>query len=267
MVFDNDKPDDNLKEVVHAILMQKDSKKHVQMGRIGYLKNLGRKSDSSRREFKLNVMRDSSFVHDLCLEWLRKPGGQFNLVLQEDLKKYLNPGDSALRDKRLLRFKNALQEAIKMSKPLITINNKVLERVHDIQSSQLSQVVTDIPVAGDEEAVKIVEEAFKDFSKDEWNISDKDKNQGQVEIFTMFKEGYDVTVFGSVWRPIMDKWVSSSTEQRNITGQFWNYRRSRPLPHFAPLSKSLLQTMIRGWFVAKVLDKLDSSITDDGGKV
>ena len=75
----------------------------------------------------------------------------------------------------------------------------------------------------------------------------------------MFKEGYDATVFGSIWQPILNKWRKESKEQRGILGNFWNNRRARPLRHFIPISKALLETMIRGWFIARLLGKVNQS--------
>lgn len=259
IIFKSNASDNNLRDAVTEVLKQTDSK-------FALIKTSGkwkpkdpryRKSDSSLGEFKIETLRDTSYIQELALEWIRQPENQFNEAIREDLKKYLNPNDTALRDKRLQDFKNKLSEAIKMSQPLISVDNEIVQRVHDRKKSELSRVVTHIPVAGDEEAEKIVEDLFRNFDENEWEFSDTDKNQGQVEIFSMFKEGYDVTVFGSIWGPILNKWRSQSKEFRNIKGNFWNNRRARPLRHFVPVSKALLQTMVRGWFIARLLDKIE----------
>ena len=46
---------------------------------------------------------------------------------------------------------------------------------------------------------------------------------------------------------------------KRYLGNFWNNRRARPLRHFIPISKALLETMIRGWFIARLLGKVNQS--------
>ena len=120
--------------------------------------------------------------------WIRNPGNQFNEAIKENLKDYLNPGDTALRDKRLQEFKNKLQEAIKMSQPLINVDNEILQRVHNIKKSELSRVVTDIPVRGDDDAENIVDSIFRDFDDNEWNFSDIDQTKAKLKYFPCLKK-------------------------------------------------------------------------------
>ena len=265
IIYKSKEHENNLRDAVSDVLRQTDT-------RFALIRANGkwvpkdpryRKSDTSRSEFSIAILRDTSYIQELALLWIRDPGNQFNEAIRENLKDYLNPGDTSLRDKRLQDFKNKLQEAIKMSQPLINVDNDILQRVHNIKKSELSRVVTDIPVRGDDDAENVVKSLFRDFEDNEWEFSDNDQNQGQVEIFSMFKEGYDATVFGSIWRPILNKWRKESKEQRGILGNFWNNRRARPLRHFIPISKALLETMIRGWFIARLLDKIKTS--EDNG--
>jgi len=261
IIYSSKEPENNLRDAVSDVLRQTDTKFALISANGKWVPRdpRYRTSDSSRSEFSIEILRDTSYIQELALLWIRNPGNQFNEAIKENLKDYLNPGDTALRDKRLQEFKNKLQEAIKMSQPLINVDNEILQRVHNIKKSELSRVVTDIPVRGDDDAEKIVDSIFRDFDDNEWNFSDIDQNQGQVEIFSMFKEGYDATVFGSIWQPILNKWRKESKEQRGILGNFWNNRRAKPLRHFIPISKALLETMIRGWFIARLLGKINQS--------
>ena len=265
IIYQSEEEENNLRDAVSDVLMQTDTKFALFRANGNWTPKdpRFRNPKSSRSEFSIEILRDTSYIQELALLWIRDPGNQFNEAIRENLKDYLNPGDTALRDKRLQDFKNKLQEAIKMSQPLINVDNEILQRVHNIKKSQLSRVVTDIPVRGDDDAQNVVKSLFRDFEDNEWNFSDVDQNQGQVEIFTMFKEGYDATVFGSIWRPILNKWRTESKLQRGILGNFWNNRRARPLRHFVPISKALLETMIRGWFIARLLDKI--KISDNNG--
>ena len=75
-----------------------------------------------------------------------------------------------------------------------------------------------------------------------------------IQFFAVYNFAKDVTVFKSLWDSLMRSWFQNK-ENPVLTGM-WQWRRSRQLLHTVPLQQEVINTMISGWFTARIMNQI-----------
>jgi hypothetical protein len=82
-----------------------------------------------------------------------------------------------------------------------------------------------------------------------------DSDSDRIELSTFLSAPVQPVVISSLMGPIISDW---SRRRHKDKGGFWRWRRARPLGHAIPVAQATLMSMIRGWFVARVLNQIQS---------
>ena len=201
-------------------------------------------------------------------EWLHRPGTLIGNYMEEGLRDYLNPdlvGPKDLND-RLQRFEGQLIAALNAGAPLVDINTSVLVQVHDRHEVKYSTSFSEIPLPDKSPAREVLRKTLQ--ARGQWSEAITkafgDGGGAHIDIFTVLSEPYEPVVFDSLMGPIAAEWGarSKTPDQR---AEFWRWRRARPLTEALPFSPGVLDSLVRGWFVAGILGQLD--VGDDGAKI
>lgn len=200
-------------------------------------------------------------------DWLHREGTAAGKYMTEGLKDYLSPEAVGPTEhkKRLNRFEGQLNAALSAGAPLVKINASVLVQVHDRHEVSYTTSFSEIPLPDKSPSRDLLKKVLE--AKGHWNegiakaFSD---GAGEfIDIFTVLSEPYEPVVFDSLMRPIAAEWGARSKSDQKA--EFWRWRRSRPLAEALPFSPSVLHSLVRGWFVAGLMDQLE--VGDNGAKV
>ncbi len=149
-------------------------------------------------------------------------------------------------------------EALSLARPLASVSDQAMQRVHPGQQVEYRYKFSDIPFAGQPVAAALeealgsnprIDRATKEnFAR---SLSDED-GVTRVDIFGSYPN-YSPLAFDSVLVPAAQEWASMASQGR--TG-FWRFRRSRPLPASLPMTDAERRTMTAGWFVGQVIGRV-----------
>jgi len=219
----------------------------------------------SKGSFALNWQLEAVF--DRMRKWCNVPGSAFAEYGTEDLARYLDDEqpDKALLAQRQSQFRGALKAALRAAEPLARIDTGVVAQISDDEIRPARPIFSPIPFSIGSAARDIVIEVLKE--QDKWH-PELDKSFSEVkvdriDIMTTLSAVAPPIVFGSITSPILGDWAKEKETSDGIA-HFWRWRRTRPLPASLPMSPSVLEAMVRGWFVAQFLGRLRVSDVDTG---
>lgn len=191
-------------------------------------------------------------------EWVTQEATAIGNYLGEGLRSYLDPAKSSPKQnaERVAAFEGQLIAALRAGAPLVRINPAVLTRVHGTSPS-FSLQFSEIPLPEKSPARAALKRVLEARGLDNPSV-DQAFTDGEaqfIDVFTVLTEPYEPVVFDSLMRPIMSDWGAKRGTDFDRE-EFWRWRRARPLPEALPLHPGTLQAMVRGWFVAGLLDQL-----------
>ena len=194
--------------------------------------------------------------------WMRREGTPFHAYITEDLLSFFDesevtPGEFA---KRRDRYREQLQSALGASEPLVKLNPSLLRSVHDKAINEgTSLVFSSIPFREGTEMHAITKGVlgqmgfWDDATSDGWF---QDARVDGIEVFAMSGFPYQPIVMDSVMEPIARGWLRESNTQHSREA-FWKFKRARLLAEAIPAEPDVIMSMIRGWYVAKALSRLE----------
>ena len=94
---------------------------------------------------------------------------------------------------------------------------------------------------------------WDDATSDGWF---QDARVDGIEVFAMSGFPYQPIVMDSVMEPIARGWLRESNTQHSREA-FWKFKRARLLAEAIPAEPDVITSMIRGWYVAKALSRLE----------
>ena len=197
-------------------------------------------------------------------EWLTRDGTAVGRYMSEGLRDFLDAKNvsPAEHDRRLQRFEGQLIAALNAAEPLVSINASVLVQVHGRQEPRYATSFSEIPLPDKSAARATFRRVLE--ARGQWSeeiaTSFGDSASGFVDVFTVLGEPYEPVVFDSLMRPIAQEW-GARNKQPDSRAEFWRWRRARPVTEFVPMSPSVLDSMVRGWFVAGALGHLQMTDT------
>nr|WP_269813640.1 tubulin-like doman-containing protein [Ornithinimicrobium sediminis] len=191
--------------------------------------------------------------------WLVEGGTAMSRYMAENLAGYLSPEgvDPSVHADRLQRFEGALIAALNASAPLVKINPQVLVQVHEEAEPRSSVRFSEIPFAERSPAREVVQKVLQ--SRGQWSAEVErafgEGGQSFIDMFATLNRPFEPVVFDSLMQPVAREWGRRNTTS-DLIQEFWRWRRARPLAESLPMSPSIRQAMIRGWFTASRLKQL-----------
>lgn len=189
--------------------------------------------------------------------WVRLPDRPLGTFLNESLADFLRGGNQAEQNERIRGFERALQEAIDRARPLVTVDAARVQQYHGAVNGAgrgYLQINTPLPVASIPLAQEAVERVFNDIPRETLASRLDDGRQTSVQFTTFLSQTLHAMAFSSLATPIATAWGQGC--QANNLGNFWQWRRARPLPQAIPVPPDWLRELLRGWFVARLLDRI-----------
>lgn len=205
-------------------------------------------------------------------DWLMDSTTALGKFLAQGLTDYLIHPDPAEQSVRRKGFSKAFESALDLAAPLCSINQTLLGQLHPAvtkKSQYLIQMST-IPFV-EEGNLKDLFEISANLLKGKglWdaNIQRAFRLAGKVQsidMFTCTPSAMNPMVFTSLMGDIARSWASASVNQAKAKG-FWTNRRARPLMESLPVAGAVALEMVRGWFLAGLLDQRKIESTDQQG--
>jgi hypothetical protein len=206
---------------------------------------------------------------DFANKWLNIPGRAFHAYLEQRIATYLNDdADKEEQSKRQSRFVKEFQAAVSSADPLVQLDGGLLTEVHSPAGNDKSVVFSAIPVdAGDPlyEPLKDILVTYKywvEGASDKWFQGPGSAgNARYIDIFTQTAFPLQPIVMSSVMGPISQTWGAAAAKRVSRTN-FMKWRRGRTLAESMPASPEVWRQMLRGWYVARLLNQVTQTKDD-----
>lgn len=233
------------------------------------IERAGRKDQSmSNQPIKVSISTRPEEYVNRARHWLRRPGVAFSRYLDEDLASYLTDEsvDRSVLANRLSKFQEEFTAAVAASDPLVDVDATLLMNIHGKALGEKDSIVSTIPFSLQSDAGEIIKNVLSTYKVWDPNNSpkwfkDSTAKVRSIDIFSMQKHPYEPIVFSSIMQPIAKQWAENSNNPAT-RDTFWKWRRARSLEESIPAARPVIESMIRGWYVAKVLGQLDSDVSD-----
>jgi hypothetical protein len=212
---------------------------------------LRRRQTPSVAAFKVHI--EVAELRARTRRWIRRPDTPMARHLGQKLKDYLadhGRGGQAQAVK-IENFRNLLTQAVALSRPLITIDPSALARVHARQIDY-REVMTPMPFPDGHPGREAVARVFAGRSAAEFELLFGPEDAERIDIFTFLDAPVQPVVMSSLTFPIGAQWAQDRVKRS--VGGFWTWRRARQLPWFVPCTPEIRKAMVRGWFVARLLN-------------
>lgn len=232
--------------------------------------------DWSGGPIRLKVALSMDDIEERSRVWLMRRGTIFGDFLRQKLGSYLSPvgpGGVPVADfqSRLDRFRDGLQRTLDAATPLVDIDPAILQKIHPtsvMQNGRLTKLIPEpLPfrsgpaydaayrifearIGGDEERLK---NFFTDASED---------HEGVLYVSRLLGAVHPAAIT-SLTRPIQASWNNVRNNSSSV-GLFWQNRRARRLDEFVPVAPSVLDQMIAGWFVGRLLGRISDPNPETG---
>jgi hypothetical protein len=198
-------------------------------------------------------------------KWVSDPDSAFGRFLDTTLTAYLERDgvDPAVHGARIERYRAGLRQALLTSQPLVDVHVSTLSEVHKRAESTFQRITSTIPFADDKHPAKqVTTDVMLALGMGENEIGKcfGESKTSRVEIASLLTAPYQPVVFTSLMQPIASEWAAK--RDADPSG-FWRWRRTRPLQQFIPAAPEVRRHMMRGWFVARILNQLQTAAPID----
>lgn len=192
--------------------------------------------------------------------YVGRPGESFEEFCKVSLRDYVQGAGAAESElaNRRRDIDTKFAEALSLARPLASVNDQALQRVHPGQQVEYRYKFSEIPFAGQPVADTLAEvlranPRIDQATKDNYgrSLSDED-SVTRIDIFGSYPN-YSPLAFDSVLKPAAQQWAQTAGPGR---GAFWRYRRSRPLSASLPMTDAERRTMTAGWFLGQMLGRI-----------
>ncbi len=214
-------------------------------------------------------------IKDRVDQFFLNPSNSMGRFLESGLEEHLAkqgrevPGGN--HTKRLERFRKCLGSAMQMASPMCRIQDEMVSRLHNDGGLATSLTVQELPFDGGHPAHDVAKAiltgqdgvsagAFKSRSK---------TGMESVLVVRRLATPVHPAVVASLYEPIVKDWDKAVTPDDPATAikTFWNNKRARLLNEFIPLPKPAIESIVRGWFVGRLLGLITDPTPSTGPHV
>lgn len=190
------------------------------------------------------------------------PDASFSRYASVSLAEYARGDDvpESGREARNRELVGKFREALGLARPLISVSSDAVGALHIEQKDvsfrfKFSTLPFTDPTL--REQLQKVLEAHPALERSTFDgfrtaLSGAPEGVTRVDIFGSYMN-YSPLAFDSVLRSVARQWAQTPAYQR---GEFWKWRRARPLPASLPMGDVERQAMVTGWFLAQVTGDL-----------
>jgi len=202
------------------------------------------------------------------LGWLERPGSAWDKYLSLTIRGFVGSGDphdpDAPDPAELLanqaRLDAQLAAAIAAAAPFISLDGPLMGTVHDSTADErptlmFSPIPLESHATEDHVRSRLSEVGLPDDRIP--HVLNNDASITEVDITGLLAAPVSPLVVASLMRPISERWNAASTPA--LRRKFWEWRRAQPLDAFVPVTQALLRCMVRGWYTAQMLGRVDST--------
>jgi len=192
--------------------------------------------------------------------FVRRPGESFDEFCKVSLRDFVQ-GAGAAESELVTRRRDIttkFAEALSLARPLASVNDEALQRVHPGQQTEYRYKFSEVPFAGQPVADALFDvlrtnPRIDQATKDNYHRSLSDEDSvTRVDIFGSYPN-YSPLAFDSVLKPAAQQWARIAGPGR---GTFWRYRRARPLPASLPMTDDERRAMTAGWFLGQIVGRI-----------
>jgi len=208
--------------------------------------------------YRINV--DIYGIKDRATKILVEDGNPFGTYINESLDDYLDENKSSHEEflSKKTKFEQAFRKALSYSLPQIFINSSLQEDVHGKPEENVLKV-SPIGISSNKIREMLKEELLPYFNNSEENVNklftSQIINSQSITFFSHYKRPKDISVVKSLWKPIIEKWISAKANNKlSELYDFWLHKRSRPLEEFVPLHPENIESLIKGFFIARLMN-------------
>lgn len=217
---------------------------------------------------QLSVSLGVDDIEERARVWLTRRGTIFGDFLRQKLGTYLSPvgpGGVPVADfnARLDRFRDGLQRTLASATPLVAINPAMFTRIHPesiMGNGRMTKLISEkLPFTSGPayDAARQILEANVTSSEEELRrfFGDATADHEGVLYVSMLEGAVHPAAITSLTQPIQTFWNGVRNNTASV-GLFWQNRRARRLEEFVPVAPSVLEQMISGWFVGRLLGRI-----------
>ena len=186
-------------------------------------------------------------------------------LMEQSLEDYLNSNDPEIRNSRQSDFVAKLTQAFQIGSPLVEENDTLMRELHpNARSGSPNIVCSTIPVDSGSSLYQQIQNSLT--AADFWDANKSPgwfgkSNTNEITIFQGSKIATSAMPLSSLMAPAMKQWMKIRDSRDNRLG-FWKHKRARPLTETIPVAREQLNKLVKGYFVAKLLDRLSASWTN-----
>ena len=192
--------------------------------------------------------------------YVGRPGESFEEFCKVSLRDFVQGAGAAESELATRRrgITTKFAEALSLARPLASVNDEALQRVHPGQQTEYRYKFSEVPFAGQPVADALFEvlrnnPRIDQATKDNYHRSLSDEDSvTRVDIFGSYPN-YSPLAFDSVLKPAAQQWAQIAGPGR---GTFWRYRRARPLPASLPMTDDERRAMTAGWFLGQIVGRI-----------
>lgn len=219
----------------------------------------------AQAEFDVKIL--SADLLDRARKWVDSRERAVGAYVYEGLRDYLADSKDIPpqeQRRRQLLYADSLSSAMQTSRPLIDVDNGILQRLYPTLEPGFARIMSNLPFPRNHPARKVSQEILElnGVSNVSKRFSDS-RELKRIEVTTFLSSPYELPVFKSVVDPISRQWQMRVAA--GSTGVFWQWRRTRHLPDFVPLLSSVRIAMVKGWYTGRILEHID--IEEDSSPV
>ena len=198
-------------------------------------------------------------IKDRVESFIVDPEKEFGKYINEPLDEYLSErkaGSPRELSDRTDKFITALNKALSMAKPQIKVEQGINRKVHK-ESIKLQIESSTIPVKDSKVKERTKEALLAHFENDEAIVRNMfgTSDAKSIQFFAVFETAKDLSVFTSLWDPLMRAWKQFRGNPDQLSGM-WQWRRTRELLHSIPIQQEVIDSMIAGWFSARIMEQI-----------
>jgi hypothetical protein len=217
--------------------------------------------EASRRA-TFEVLLGADEILERARDWSGDTEKAIGKYVKESLNTYLSEDSASPQvvKERLLNFQRKLESAVRAAEPLLEVDREMLQKVHRMKELKVTYLFSEFPFREGtaKKAIETFMEQVKSETEGTLKFAYKDSEAQFIDIFALMDSTLQPVVIRSLMVPMAEQW-SADKMTAATREQFWRWRRSRSMPEFIPLAPAIRRAMVRGFFTARLLGRLQLS--------
>jgi hypothetical protein len=192
--------------------------------------------------------------------FVARPGESFDQFCRLSIRDFVT-GEGAAESELQTRHKEIVErfrETLTLARPLISVNNTVLQAVHRGEGIEYRYKFSEVPfnqLAIADDLIRVLQTNPMIDRPSVANLQTAiGENSGvtRIDIFGSYPN-YSPLVFDAVLVPVAEQWAEIGEIGRE---SFWQWRRARPLAAALPMAAVERQRMVAGWLLGQILGRI-----------